>query len=249
MSSPPEKSVSLSDLPRYRAIAGKRKHFAVYRQIVKTLNNFQRFNLALGGVFPPGLAQCRRSVFFEVTVGRRIPDCLVLFSSEGLVRKIVCYVFELKTTQSSADADSVRKHSSTHYLQYVQGLRQLKDTVDDLRGFSSGAEGDVWDLIPVIVFYPQNEARPSFCRAFRVTTLRFRTESLVRVLCRGQDESVRNILSSARAQDRARSRARRRARVHSGGVRRARRECPVGPGACTSAPVRRYRYRAKKATR
>ncbi|AEV80927.1 nuclear protein UL24 [Saimiriine betaherpesvirus 4] len=248
MSSSGQKCRSLCDLPKYRAVVGKRKHFLLYRQIVRSLKSFQRFNCTLGGVFPPELATCRRSVFFEVTLLRRIPDCIVLFNIGKLDRKIVCYVFEFKTTQSSADAVSVRKHC-THYLQYVQGLRQLKDTVEDLKEFAiGGVEGDIWEVIPVIAFYQQNEMSPSFCRTFRVTTLRFRSESVVRALCRGQDESLRNVLSLTRAEDRARSRASSRARVRRRRLRAARGQRAVGTRARAAASAGRHRNRVKTKT-
>ncbi|AQN73899.1 nuclear protein UL24 [Human betaherpesvirus 5] len=191
---------ALRRLPHVRKRIGKRKHLDIYRRLLRVFPSFVALNRLLGGLFPPELQKYRRRLFIEVRLSRRIPDCVLVFlppdsGSRGIV---YCYVIEFKTTYSDADDQSVRWHA-THSLQYAEGLRQLKGALVDfdfLRLPRGG--GQVWSVVPSLVFFQQKADRPSFYRAFRSGRFDLCTDSVLDYLGRRQDESVAHLLAATR---------------------------------------------------
>ncbi|AFK83914.1 B76 [miniopterid betaherpesvirus 1] len=208
---------SLDYLPECRKRIGKDHHMKIYRCIRNRVDDFDSLNDFLHGIFPEKLRYRKRRIFFEIDFGCRVPDCIVCFTGpetrSDSVQSTVCYVLEFKTTLYPASWKSVSENN-THHLQYVQGLKQLRDSVRVFGRFAV-PEGEFWEVIPTIVFFRQRRIiRASISRVFKGTEHRLCGYSVLNFLLGQQDVSVKNVLSITGG--RVRTARRKRAAVPDG---------------------------------
>ncbi|AFX83391.1 B76 [Murid betaherpesvirus 8] len=249
MASAPESQL-LSYLPECRKRVGHREHKRIYRKISSVFSDRRELNRVLGGVLPDNVGLGEGYVFYEVNLRKRIPDCVLVFvEDDGTVN---CYVVEFKTTMRSADSESIHANK-THRFQYLQGLRQLRDSLQIFCQFSS-VSGTDWNIYPVIAFFKQRGSTVSFSRTFRPKVCKVCTPVVLDYVRSQQDESVKN-LSRFAVYRGVRSPPRKRSRVPSRGTRTAPRRGRVASSAAgggsgtrrkTSAQGRRRFGRARK---
>ncbi|ACY00418.1 ORF20 [Human gammaherpesvirus 8] len=136
---------SLSRLPAARKRAGNRAHLATYRRLLKysTLPDLWRF-LSSRPQNPP-LGHHR--LFFEVTLGHRIADCVILVSGG---HQPVCYVVELKTCLSH----QLIPTNTVRTSQRAQGLCQLSDSIHYI-AHSAPPGTEAWTITPLLIFKNQ----------------------------------------------------------------------------------------------
>ncbi|AAF99166.1 pR76 [rat cytomegalovirus strain Maastricht] len=179
---------SLSYLPEFRKRIGRREHLRIYRKIAGVFDDPLALNRLVGGIFPAGIGRAGRHLFYEVDLCRRVPDCVVVFRERD--GSAACYVLEFKTTMGVADGESLRANR-THRLQYLQGLRQLRDSLVVFSQFSVGGHGPSWRVYPVIVFYKQRGVAPTVVRVFRPREYRVAGDAVVDFLRGRQHPSVK----------------------------------------------------------
>nr|WEG68798.1 nuclear protein UL24 [Mastomys natalensis cytomegalovirus 1]WEG68934.1 nuclear protein UL24 [Mastomys natalensis cytomegalovirus 1]WEG71162.1 nuclear protein UL24 [Mastomys natalensis cytomegalovirus 1] len=180
---------SLSYLPDVRKRIGKREHVRIYKKITSVFDDVRSVNSILGGIFPNDAGTKARHVFYEVNLGRRIPDCVFVFVERD--GSATCYVVEFKTTMRSANDGSIRTNR-THRLQYLQGLKQLRDSLNEFSQFSA-ANGIPWKIYPVIAFFKQRASGISFVKLFKPKAYRISEHVILKFLESRQHESVKNL--------------------------------------------------------
>ncbi|CCE57240.1 M76 protein [Murid betaherpesvirus 1] len=212
----------LSYLPDARKRAGRRGHLQIYKKITAVFEDDDALNAILGGILPYRGVPGRRYVFYEIDFKKRIPDCIVVLvdDRDGSAE---CYVIEFKTTMRCADTGTIRSNR-THRLQYLQGLRQLRDSTRIFSQFTV-ADGVCWKVFPVISFFRQKGARVALTRVFKPREYRVLSSVVLDFLRLHQDESVKNLSRCA---------------VYSG-LRGASGKRPGLPPRKTRAPPRRKR--------
>ncbi|AJE29661.1 ORF20 [macacine gammaherpesvirus 12] len=140
-------SAALECLPTARKRAGIRAHLAVYRRLIKhrSLGDIFKFLSICSTREATEDAQFR--IFFEVTLGKRIADCVLTVESKN---QKTCYVVELKTCLSGF----VFPGSAIKISQRRQGLEQLTDSVAYIgRAAPKGHEN--WSVRPLLLFKNQ----------------------------------------------------------------------------------------------
>lgn len=177
-----------NSIPNRRKKAGIKAHINVYKKI-KAYSNFTHLSKFLG-LPHPGPQNVEFKIFFEVSLGNRIADCVIVAMS-GETR--ICYIVELKTCMSN----TASFESPIRQVQRLQGLAQLTDTVNFLKNNSPSGSGK-YSLIPVLVFKTQNTFKTV---AHEVPTLKanifFATDSkLISFLSQRQDVSISAILNT-----------------------------------------------------
>lgn len=136
---------ALSRLPPKRKLAGQKAHLEMYRKLAKysSVGHLLKF-LAIDHPCP---TRCQLKIFFEVCLGNRIADCVILLSC-GETR--LCYIIELKTCMS----DSPSMYNETRLCQRSQGLCQLSDALRFI-SFNAPAGRQKWHLVPHLIFKSQ----------------------------------------------------------------------------------------------
>nr|WEG69073.1 nuclear protein UL24 [Mastomys natalensis cytomegalovirus 2]WEG69211.1 nuclear protein UL24 [Mastomys natalensis cytomegalovirus 2]WEG69350.1 nuclear protein UL24 [Mastomys natalensis cytomegalovirus 2]WEG69488.1 nuclear protein UL24 [Mastomys natalensis cytomegalovirus 2]WEG69626.1 nuclear protein UL24 [Mastomys natalensis cytomegalovirus 2] len=202
---------SLSYLPDIRKRIGKREHVRIYKKITSVFNDARAVNGILGGVFPRDAGTKARYVFYEVNLGRRIPDCIFVFVERD--GSAACYVVEFKTTMRNADDGSIRTNR-THRLQYLQGLKQLRDSLNEFSQFNV-PNGTSWKIYPVIAFFKQRGSGISFVKIFSPKSFGISNHVILKFLESRQHESVKT-LSRIAVRSRVRGASGKRSSVSSG---------------------------------
>nr|ARM64488.1 U49 [Human betaherpesvirus 6] len=187
--------MSLTGLPDIRKKIGQFHHLRIYKQILSLQGNFARLNYFLGDVFPANLRSASVSVFFEVRLGSRIPDCIVLLKSVDAKDEFAfhCYFFEFKTTLGKSTMQSVH-HNCIHQAQYLQGLRQLHQSISFLDQYLI-ADEVLWNVVPVICFFRQWGLKLDFFKKFSGKTKRLSFSFICDLFARSQDGAVQSLLS------------------------------------------------------
>nr|ABO48400.1 nuclear protein UL24 [Wood mouse herpesvirus] len=111
----------LNKLPKRRARAGKLAHVRCYRAMQGASNILQlleSLKIAHQITHPVG-----SRLFFEVTLGRRVVDAIVVVFSESSPH-IHCFLIELKTCK----INFFNHNSTTREAQRVEGSSQLRDS-------------------------------------------------------------------------------------------------------------------------
>ncbi|AAB66432.1 hypothetical protein [Murine herpesvirus strain 4556] len=115
----------LNKLPKRRARAGKLAHVRCYRAMQGASNILQlleSLKIAHQITHPVG-----SRLFFEVTLGRRVVDAIIVVFSESSPH-IHCFLIELKTCK----INFFNQHSTTREAQKVEGSNQLRDSAKAL---------------------------------------------------------------------------------------------------------------------
>nr|CDI95412.1 GP76 [Caviid herpesvirus 2 str. CIDMTR] len=189
-------------LPPSRKRIGNYYHRRIYRVMQNTFHDYAAFNAFVGNVLPASWAGKNRRLYFEVNLGCRIPDAIVTLetstseASSSAVH-VRCYIFEFKTTcaWSSRPREAVLSNK-VHRSQYVQGLKQLVDSVTLFRDLSTGV-GRVWEIVPVIVFFRQRPLAAVARRVFRGRRYVLSDAAVADYLASHQDESTQAFLSKS----------------------------------------------------
>ncbi|ARW78083.1 nuclear protein UL24 [Common bottlenose dolphin gammaherpesvirus 1 strain Sarasota] len=180
----------LGTLPARCKAAGKKAHLKVYRKLLgfKTLRGLSLF-LDLG---QPVESSAKHRIFFEVRLGRRIADCVLIVKTED---RGVCYIIELKTCMTQ----NVNIFSPIRQAQRLQGLAQLSDSVKFLRdALPSGPES--WFIIPVLLFKSQGSFKTLHSETYQSSSQGARTswERLTNFLFVREDDAVTGALRQNR---------------------------------------------------
>ncbi|AAO12324.1 hypothetical protein KM546_gp17 [Porcine lymphotropic herpesvirus 3] len=131
----------LSELPDKRKRAGVLAHKRVYKKMLQYVT-FTHLSNFLSIAHPCG-KDVNFKIFFEVTLGSRIADCIVLaVSKQGRV----CYVIELKTSLGSKFILNDVKAA-----QISQGLSQLLDSTTYLYNHAP-KDTEAWTIVPHLLF-------------------------------------------------------------------------------------------------
>ncbi|AAC95544.1 fusion protein [Ateline gammaherpesvirus 3] len=136
---------ALAQLPKTRKIAGNKAHIATYQKLIKYSAPTPLFKFL--GISHPCAVQTKNQLFFEVRLGNRIADCIMLTSC-GETR--ICYVIELKTCMTS----SLDLSSDIRQTQRSQGLCQLADTVSFIQNYAPPGR-QAWTVLPILIFKSQ----------------------------------------------------------------------------------------------
>ncbi|ALF03264.1 BXRF1 [macacine gammaherpesvirus 10] len=178
-------------LPAARKAAGKRAHLRCYSKLL-SLQRWEQVASFLS--LPPGPAVTDYRLFFEVTLGRRIADCVVV----ALQPFTHCYIVEFKTAMSNA----ANAQSVTRKAQRLEGTAQLCDCANFLRTScppsSPGSQG--LEVSAALVFKNQRSLRTLQVEfpALSQKTLPTSTSGLLSLLSRWQDGALRARLDRSR---------------------------------------------------
>ncbi|AGT99241.1 fusion protein [Suid betaherpesvirus 2] len=179
-------------LPNERKSIGKYNHLRIYKNIQKHLHRFDKLNAFLGNIFPVSFKQFRRYVFYEVRLGPRIPDCVFLFTDKDRIQ-VHCYLVELKTTFSRTTFNTVSLNK-TQNAQYLQGLKQLHESIVYLDKFQGSSDKSVF-IYPHILFYRQKNLSLDLAKGFRSVSKKLSFAFLYDLLKKNQDERLQTFLS------------------------------------------------------
>lgn len=135
----------LAQLPPQRMKAGVKTHNAVYKKI-KAYTNLGAL-LKFVGIEHPCPAKAKFNTFFEVSLGCRIADFILLVSCG---QKKMCYVVELKTCMGA----EVNMLSDVRQSQRSVGLGQLSDSVRYIQQRAPPGR-QTWEILPFLVFKSQ----------------------------------------------------------------------------------------------
>lgn len=123
-------------------------------------------------------------IFFEVSLGNRISDCVILLTC-GENR--MCYIVELKTCMY----ESKGMFNETRLCQRKQGLSQLSDAI---RFVSHNAPSgrQKWLLIPYLIFKSQNGLKTIYNETPQLTNnlIHSHTEKLANFFFSREDKEV-----------------------------------------------------------
>nr|AWG92382.1 BXRF1 [human gammaherpesvirus 4] len=177
-------------LPPARKAAGKRAHLRCYSKLL-SLNSWEQLASFLS--LPPGPTFTDFRLFFEVTLGRRIADCVVV----ALQPYPRCYIVEFKTAMSN----TANPQSVTRKAQRLEGTAQLCDCANFLRTSCPpvlGSQG--LEVLAVLVFKNQRSLRTLQVEfpALGQKTLPTSTTGLLNLLSRWQDGALRARLDRPR---------------------------------------------------
>lgn len=114
-------------IPKKHKHRGVKNHIRIQEKLANS-KSFEGIETVLPGIFPQYLKNWTRKIFFELNVGRRISDCLILF--ESLNKEMKCFVLEFKTTYQKTF--SLKGHKTLQQYQFREGCRQLRDAVLEL---------------------------------------------------------------------------------------------------------------------
>nr|WEG69762.1 nuclear protein UL24 [Mastomys natalensis cytomegalovirus 3]WEG69902.1 nuclear protein UL24 [Mastomys natalensis cytomegalovirus 3]WEG70042.1 nuclear protein UL24 [Mastomys natalensis cytomegalovirus 3]WEG70182.1 nuclear protein UL24 [Mastomys natalensis cytomegalovirus 3]WEG70322.1 nuclear protein UL24 [Mastomys natalensis cytomegalovirus 3] len=232
----------LSYLPDVRKRIGRREHMRIYRKISTVFDDFLALNSVFRDVFSADIGQRGRYVFYEVNLGKRIPDCIIIFLNQDGSNN--CYVIEFKTTMRCADGETLYSNK-THRLQYLQGLKQLRDSVHIFSQFSV-SNGSVWTIYPVIAFFKQKEITAALIKVFKPRRCIVCTDLVIDYIRIRQDESVKN-LSRFAVYRSVRSTSRECVSVLRGGARAPpRRKRVAVPTTCRRSDARRETAKTRR---
>ena len=187
--------MSLEYLPPVRRRIGQYNHLRIYKKILLLKSNFEKLNFFLGNLFPEELHDSKIHVYFEVRLGCRIPDCIIVFRhfGEKLLKTFHCYFFEFKTTFAKSNLFSIQKNR-TQKIQYLQGLRQLRQATDYLQQFVIKNES-LCKVNPVICFFRQHGLKLDFVKTFIAKELQLSSTFLCNLFTKYQNDTVKSILS------------------------------------------------------
>ncbi|AIU39545.1 nuclear protein UL24 [Equid gammaherpesvirus 5] len=151
---------ALSKLPPKRKIAGQKAHLEMYKKLSKyaSVGSLLKF-LAIDHPCP---TRCDVKIFFEVCLGHRIADCVILLSC-GETR--MCYIIELKTCMS----DSTSMFNETRLCQRSQGLCQLSDALKFI-SYNAPSGRQKWHLVPHLIFKTQRGLKTLYTETPQFTT-------------------------------------------------------------------------------
>nr|pir hypothetical protein EBXRF1 - saimiriine herpesvirus 1 (strain 11[Onc]) [Saimiriine alphaherpesvirus 1]BAA00431.1 unnamed protein product [Saimiriine gammaherpesvirus 2] len=135
----------LAHLPNKRKIAGNKAHLETYKKLAKYTVSASIFKFL--SISHPCPLRAKTRLFFEVSLGNRIADCVMLTSC-GETR--ICYVIELKTCMTS-NLDLI---SDIRKSQRSQGLCQLADTVNFIHNYAPLGR-QAWTVLPILIFKSQ----------------------------------------------------------------------------------------------
>ncbi|APZ76278.1 nuclear protein [Murid herpesvirus 3] len=176
----------LNQLPIYRKYVGKCKHLKLYKNLIKYKDDFRQLNKFCGNILPEFLSQYEINIYFEVRLGHRIPDIILVFSKEGM--DTYCYITEIKTTFSKVNKQTV-KTNRVQNIQYLQGLKQLQQSAYYLKQFNI-ANGERWLVFPVILFFKQDNLKLNFYKCFQEKIYTVSTEFIKQLFKNNQDAKV-----------------------------------------------------------
>ncbi|ATA58249.1 UL24 [Eptesicus fuscus gammaherpesvirus] len=183
---------TLSKLPNTRKAAGNKAHLASYKKMCGYSRPASLLKFL--GVSHPCPTRVTVNLFFEVTLGPRIADCVMLVAS-GETR--ACYVIEFKTciTQHADMRNEVRRS------QRLQGLCQLADAVQYLSR-AAPVSRQVVAVLPYLVFKCQKTLKTLHVEtpAFAVNQIHTNWEKLHSFLFSRQDGAVRQLLRAPASQ-------------------------------------------------
>ncbi|AAD21346.1 unknown [Macaca mulatta rhadinovirus 17577] len=179
---------TLEALPASRKRAGTRAHLAVYRRLIKhrSLDDILKF-LSIRPTLR-ATKNVKFRIFFEVSLGRRIADCVLTVNSE---HQKTCYVIELKTCLSAA----VFPGNAIKISQRWQGLHQLTDSVAYIgRAAPRGHEN--WSVRPWLLFKNQKTLKTIHTEssAFPPTFINTTSAALNGFFSQWEDAHVRKML-------------------------------------------------------
>lgn len=174
-------------IPNKRKRAGKRAHILFYRKL-KSYNNFSyvaKF-LNIEHPCPKGI---QFKMFFEVSLGHRIADCIIVTLSGETIN---CYIIELKTCMSNSDTMTL----PIRQIQRLQGTSQLSDSVKYLQTFSPNGTTEC-AIIPLLLFKTQKSLKTIFSEIISFSINRTYTshKKLINFLSTRQDVSVSTLLN------------------------------------------------------
>ncbi|AMA67378.1 nuclear protein UL24 family [Vespertilionid gammaherpesvirus 1] len=150
----------LSSLPAKRKQAGHKAHLGVYKKMCKfsSVAYLLKF-LSIGHPWP---GKTKAKLFFEVSLGNRISDCVVLLTC-GENR--ICYIIELKTCMSG----NTNMFNEIRVCQRDQGLHQLSDAFKFI--CSNAPTGrQKWNLVPLLIFKSQGSLKTLYSETPYYTT-------------------------------------------------------------------------------
>ncbi|ANC96581.1 nuclear protein UL24 [macacine betaherpesvirus 9] len=187
--------MSLEHLPAIRKCIGQYNHLRIYKKILMLKSNFTELNFFLGNIFPHELQTSKIHVFFEVTLGNRIPDCIIVLNhlNENRVNEIHLYFFEFKTTFAKSTLFSIQKNT-TQKLQYLQGLKQLQEATKFLEQYLIKNE-TTCKISPVICFFRQRGLKLDFVKTFVSKELQLSLPFILNLLAQFENDTVKSILS------------------------------------------------------
>ncbi|UEH20629.1 nuclear protein U49 [Elephant endotheliotropic herpesvirus 6] len=132
---------------------GVNTHIEIQKAIYKS-RSFSEINSILDGILPEAHRETPFATYFEVNLGCRRPDCLIVF--DDLPKQIItCVLVEFKTT--SRTAFDRRKKDAVQQYQLHQGEEQVRDAVKILSSITGkGCNLRVWGFL---LFYQQSTLR------------------------------------------------------------------------------------------
>lgn len=183
-----EQKQLFNKIPSKRKKAGIKAHINVYKKIQSYSNFSHLVNfLNMPHPCPKGV---NFKVFFEVTLGQRIADCVILATS-GETKN--CYIVELKTCMSNTTSMS----SPVRQVQRLQGTAQLSDSIKYIGSNAPNGTRE-YSLIPLLLFKTQKTFKTIFseCPQFHINKIFTSDKKLITFLSQRQDVSVSTLLRS-----------------------------------------------------
>ncbi|AAC58067.1 ORF20 [Alcelaphine gammaherpesvirus 1] len=176
---------ALNSLPAKRKKAGLQAHRKVYKQLLQ-YHSFTKINKFLE-LKHPDPKKVKYRLFFEVSLGPRIVDVIVLTSYET---ERVCYVVELKTCLGSEF-----NFTSVRAAQRTQGLCQLYDSTKYLSN-NAPLGGERWEVRAHLLFKSQSAMKTLYVEhpGFQFNQLQCTTGALSVFLKSREDVACRQLL-------------------------------------------------------
>ncbi|AIB03175.1 ORF20 [Bovine gammaherpesvirus 6] len=181
---------ALSGLPIKRKVEGVKAHQKVYTKLLQ-FTTFTKLSKFLG-IIHPCPCKVKFKLFFEVTLGNRIADCVVL-AVQGENR--VCYVVELKTCMNNTFA-----LSAVQSAQMLQGLAQLSDSTKYLFQ-NAPVDNQNWTIVAHLVFKSQSSLKTIHVEQPKLifSSMLTRVDKLAAFLHTREDATFRQLLRSNKA--------------------------------------------------
>ncbi|AAG27209.1 unknown [Cercopithecine alphaherpesvirus 9] len=143
---------------------GQRCHGRFYSVLQSDVDNFKRCNKQ---VFNPKLPKIFKYiskmnvteivniyVIFEVNLGRRRPDCIILMETKIENNlKLICLIIELKSCRFTSNMNTITKK-----FQFFEGARQLTDSLSLIQETTPVGHNEIL-LQPMLIFISQKGLR------------------------------------------------------------------------------------------
>nr|AIA82765.1 hypothetical protein [Bovine gammaherpesvirus 4]QJC19193.1 hypothetical protein [Bovine gammaherpesvirus 4] len=179
----------LSTLPLGRKALGQRAHLDTYKKILSYVKIDSLFKFL--SIKKPDTEPQKVRLFFEVTLGRRIADCILLVFGRS---DKTCYIIELKTCMPK----TYNMTSDVKLAQRTQGLNQLMDCASFLNSHCP-VGNSTWKVYPHLLFKSQRSLKTIYTETAFIPPnhIHSNDDKLISFFFSREDDVMRKLLYSS----------------------------------------------------